>query len=198
MFCTLFWCRIRKYVHFEGIYLFPLHQHTATSNITIWRYSRHINSTDWTLNDGDLARLFGLKPIQLRWVINTCLTFAVWFITSIYHSGQYRVTVLIVLHLVKRFVWYIYAFTQYSYYRDFFCLGTASCLCERPRYGWVHYIDTTKITILRFMWDSSVFIQYSYYPDFFCSGPVLLLLNRHHHVWVRYIDTTKIKVWCMP
>ena len=34
---------------------------------------------------------------------------------------------LIVLHSVKRFVWYIFLFTQYSYCRDFFCLGPALC-----------------------------------------------------------------------
>ena len=52
MFCTLFWCRIRKNVHFEGLYIFPLHQHTATSNITILRHSRYITSTEQTLNGG--------------------------------------------------------------------------------------------------------------------------------------------------
>ena len=30
---------------------------------------------------------------------------------------------VIVLHVVKRFVWYCSVFTQYSYYRDFFCSG---------------------------------------------------------------------------
>ena len=90
--CTLFWCKIRKNVHFEGLYLFTLHQYTAMSNIKIWRYSHHIISTDQTLNDGALSCIFGLKPIKLRWVINICLTTGVLFIASIYYSGKYRVT----------------------------------------------------------------------------------------------------------
>ena len=61
--------------------------------------------------------------------------------------GKYRVTVFIVLNFVKRFVWYRSVFTQYSYYNDFFSLGTAL----DPRYhhcrGWLKYIDTTKITV---------------------------------------------------
>ena len=32
-------------VHFEGIYLFSLNQHTAMSNITIWLHSRYITFT---------------------------------------------------------------------------------------------------------------------------------------------------------
>ena len=37
---------------------------------------------------------------------------------------------VIVLHLVDRLVQYHSYFTQYSYYRDYFCLGTASHLCD--------------------------------------------------------------------
>ena len=77
----------------------------------------------------------------------------------------------IVLHLVKMFVWYLFVFTQYSYYREFFCLGPASRLHERDCHRWVRYTDTTKITVLMFVWYCLVFIQYSYYRDFFCSGP---------------------------
>ena len=55
MFCVLFWCRIRKNVHFEGIYLFPMHQNTATSNSTIRRHCRYITSTHKTLRDGALS-----------------------------------------------------------------------------------------------------------------------------------------------
>ena len=80
MFCTLFWCRIRKNDHFEGLYLFPLHQHTAMSNRIIRRHSRYITSTERTLNDGALSRLFGLKPIKSRLVINIYHTTVVWFI----------------------------------------------------------------------------------------------------------------------
>ena len=67
----------------EGLYLFTLHQQTATRNITIWRYSRHITSTERALNDGALSRLFLLKHIKLRCVINICITTAVLFITLI-------------------------------------------------------------------------------------------------------------------
>ena len=57
MYFALFWCIIRKNVHFEGIYLFPLHQHTATSNSTIRQQSRYITSTQQALKDGALARV---------------------------------------------------------------------------------------------------------------------------------------------
>ena len=90
-------------------------------------------------------------------------------------------------------MWYRSVFTLFIYYCDLFCSGTASCIRYLHRYGWVRYIDTTKITVLRFVWDSSV----SYYHDFFCSGPALRLRNRHRHVWVRYIDTTTTTVACM-
>ena len=103
-----------------------------------------------------------------------------------------------VLHFVKTFVWYRSVFTQYSYYRDFFCLGTALRLHDCHPHGWVHYIDTAIITVLRFVWYCSVFNQYSYYRDFFCSGTASHLRDCHIHSWVRYIDTTKITVWCMP
>ena len=52
--------------HFEALYPFSLHQHTATSNITIRQRSRHITCTGQTFNDGALSRLFGLKPFKLR------------------------------------------------------------------------------------------------------------------------------------
>ena len=42
-------------VHFEGLYLFPLHQHTVTYNSTIWRHSRYITSVDRKLNKGALS-----------------------------------------------------------------------------------------------------------------------------------------------
>ena len=94
-----------------------------------------------------MLRLFGLKPIKLRWVINICLTTAVWFIASILYQGKYRVTVFLVLIFVKRFVWYCLFFTQYSYYCDFFCSGPAPRLHDCHSHRWVRYIDTTKITV---------------------------------------------------
>ena len=105
-------------------------------------------------------------------------------------------TIFIVLHFVKRILWYRSVFAKFSYYCDIFCSEPASRLRERHRHGWVHYIDT-KNTVLRFVWDCLVFIQYIYYRELFCSGPASGLCNRHCHMWVCYIDTTKITVVCM-
>ena len=94
-------------------------------------------------------------------------------------------------------MWYLFVFTQYSCYRDFFFLGPASRLHECHCHGWVRYIDTTKITVLMFVWYCLVFTPYSYYRDFFCSGPELRFCNCHRPTWVRYIDNTKIMVACI-
>ena len=48
--------------------------------------------------------------------------------------------------MVLRFVWDCLVFTQYSYYRDLFCSGTALRLRNCHHHVWVRYIDTTKIT----------------------------------------------------
>ena len=99
---------------------------------------------------------------------------------------------LIVLHFVKRFMCDIFVLTQYSHYRDFFCLAPASRLCGFHHHRWVHYIDTTNIEVFRFVWDCSVFNRYSNYWDLFCSGPSFCFFDHHHHGWVCYIDTKKI------
>ena len=99
------------------------------------------------LDKDSVLLLFRLQPIKLRWVINICLTTLVWFIALIKHQGQYRMTVFIVLHFVKKFVWYRSVYTKYSYYRDLFYSGTALHLCDCHRHRWVCYIDTTKITV---------------------------------------------------
>ena len=83
MLVLYFGAEFGKNIHFECLYLFPLHQHTATSNITILQYSRHITFIELTLNAGALSNLLSLKPIKLRKVINICLTTAVLFIASI-------------------------------------------------------------------------------------------------------------------
>ena len=103
----------------------------------------------------------------------------------------------IVLHLVKRFVWYRSVFTKFSYYRDFFCLEPASCLHDHHCHGWMCYIDTTKITALMFVWYCLVFIQYIYYSDFFCLGPALCIPIFYCYVWVHYVDAAKTVVACM-
>ena len=106
-------------------------------------------------------------------------------------------TIFIVIHFVKSFLWYLSVFNQYSYYCDLFCLGGSLHPRERHCHGLVHYIDTKTITVLIFLSYCLVFIQYIYYRDFFCLGPASHLRNCYRHLWVRYIDTTKIKVACM-
>ena len=69
-------------------------------------------------------------------------------------------TVIIVLHFVKRFVWDCSVFNQYSYYRDFLCSGTESRLCDFHRHLWVHYINTKKITVWCM---SSILIHMNYF-----------------------------------
>ena len=44
-------------------------------------------------------------------------------------------------------MWDYLAFTHYSYYRDFFCLGQSLSPCNHHRHVWVCYINTTKITV---------------------------------------------------
>ena len=48
---------------------------------------------------------------------------------------------IIVLHLVKSFVWHWSVFNKYSYYCDLFRLGPASRLCHRHRHMLVRYFD---------------------------------------------------------
>ena len=50
-------------------------------------------------------------------------------------------------HFFKRFLWYIFVFTQYSYYRELFCSGPELRLRNHHSHRWVRYIDTTKITV---------------------------------------------------
>ena len=64
LFFTLFCCIVWKNVHFEGLYLFFLHQHTVTINSTIRKYFCHITSTEQTVNGGDLSCLFGLNLLS--------------------------------------------------------------------------------------------------------------------------------------
>ena len=106
-------------------------------------------------------------------------------------------TIFTVLHFVKRFVWDLLVFTQYSYFCDFFCLGPKLRLRYFHCHGWVRYILTTKITVFRFVWDCSVFTQSIHYCDFFCLGIRLCLCNHHCHGWVHYTYNTNIMVWCM-
>ena len=103
--------------------------------------------------DGDsVLRLFGLKAIMLRLVINICLTTVIWFIAPIKYDGEYTLTVFTFLHFVKMFVWENSVFTWYSYYCDLFCLGPASRLCDCHLHRWGSYIDNTKITITFNFW----------------------------------------------
>ena len=54
---------------------------------------------------------------------------------------------IIVLHFVKKIVWYWSVFTQYSYYHDLFCLGPELHLCHHHCHAQVRYFDTTKIMV---------------------------------------------------
>ena len=76
---------------------------------------------------------------------------------------------IIVLHFVKSFVWYRSDFTQYNYYRDFFCLGPASRICHHHRHVWVRYFDTTKIMVLCM---SSILIHMPYFS--------FIIIKSHH------------------
>ena len=51
---------------------------------------------------------------------------------------------IIVLHLVKSFVWYQSVLNQYSYYCYFFCLVPTLHLCHHHCHMWLRYFDTTK------------------------------------------------------
>ena len=71
------------------------------------------------------------------------------------------------------FLWDIFVFTNYIYYCDFFCLGTALRLCDRHRHGWVRYTDTTKNYGLVYVIAAIVYwytmILFFYY-DLFSNG----------------------------
>ena len=94
-------------------------------------------------------------------------------------------TVFIVLHFVKIIVWYHSVFTQYSYYRDFFCLGSTSRLRDRHHHGWVRYIDTTKITVWCM---SSILIHITYFFVY------TICISEHYRAIVSYSPTPSQKV----
>ena len=88
---------------------------------------------------------------------------------------------------------------QYSYYRDFFCLGPASRLRDRHRHVWVRYIDTTKITVWCM---SSILIHTTYFSVYTIWSSEL------YRAIVSYITTPgqqvsailwniTITVWCL-
>ena len=66
----------------------------------------------------------------------------------------------IVLHFVKRFLWYQSFLNQYIYYCDLFCLEPASRICHLHRHVWVRYFDTTKFIVCCM---SSILIHMSYF-----------------------------------
>ena len=109
----------------------------------------------------------------------------IWFIASIKYSGQNRLTVFIVLHFVKRFVWDCSAFTQYSSYCELFCLGPASRLRDRHRHGWVCYIDTKKITVWCM---SSILIHMTYFSVY------KKYISEHYRAIVSYSPTPSQQV----
>ena len=78
MFCALFQCRILKNVHFEGIYLFPLHQHTETINSTIRKHSCYITSSQKTLKDGAISLVVSVCWCKVnRYMPSKCTFFRI-------------------------------------------------------------------------------------------------------------------------
>ena len=94
------------------------------------------------------------------------------------------------------FVWNIFVFTQYIYYRDLFFRGqhrvfmnaivTGECAILIPQKL------QFKVCVRLFSFYS---IQLLSWLIFF--GARIASLYRHLHMWVRYNDTMKITVWCM-
>ena len=99
---------------------------------------------------GKTATIHGCRLIILHTLPTIPANVASWLSTytkvyslnwySCYCGLVYRIIIilitiqgdfLIVLHLVKRFVWYLSIFTKYSYYREFYCSWPASRLCDR-------------------------------------------------------------------
>ena len=80
---------------------------------------------------------------------------AVWFIASIKYSGKYRVTVFIVLHFVRSFVWDCSVLTQYSYYRDLYCSWPASRLRDRAI---VDYIPPPGQQVSAILWNITIHV----------------------------------------
>ena len=83
MFCALFRCIIWNSVHFVGIYIFYLHQHTVPSNITIQLHSLCVTPTQQTLKYGALSgvgrswwgrlQLWYKSPgLSYSWAIHYC------------------------------------------------------------------------------------------------------------------------------
>ena len=91
----------------------------------------------------------------------------------------------IVLHFVFKIVWDRSVFTQYSYYRDFFCSGPASRLHYQHRHGWVRYIDTTEITV----WCMSLILIHMTYFSVYT-----IFNSEHYRKIVSYIPTPSQRV----
>ena len=142
---------------------------------------------------------------QSSTVTKKCLRLSQTWTWHIYYYGywsHFEKRPGLVLRLLRKN--YLYKLTGLGWY--FFCLEPASRLCDRHRHRWVHYIDTTEITVLRFVCYRLVFIQYSYYFDLFFSGQSLCLckssLSRLSALYL-YYETygcvyviAKIVYWC--
>ena len=108
MFYILFWFKICKNIHFKGLYLFSLHQHTVKSNMTIRQHSCHITSIEQRFNNGYLSCLFSLNLLSYGELSIYVLLLRFGL------SNQYIILdntgwlFFIALHFVKRFVWYIF------------------------------------------------------------------------------------------
>ena len=89
--------------------------------------------------------------------------------------------------MLLRFVWDPSVFTQYSYYRDLFCLEPALRLRYCYCHGWVCYIDTTKIMV----WCMSLLI-FSIYLRWLCSF-IMIYFNLTNDAMVKWCNG-KIKI----
>ena len=89
-------------------------------------------------------RLFSFYSIQLSlWLLSVGASIvSLWTLLSRVSAQYWYYT-----NYGLRFVWDSSAFIQYSYYRDFFCLGSASRLRNHHQHVWVRYIDNNKITV---------------------------------------------------
>ena len=87
--------------------------------------------------------------------------------------------------LFDRFVWIFSVFTQYSYYRDLFCLGPSSRLCDRHSHMQVRYIDITNITV----WCMSlILIRMN------CFYFYTICISEHYNLIVGYSPTPFLQV----
>ena len=159
MFCTLFWCRIRKMLILEVYIYFPwINTHRrATAPLDNTPVMSTLQRKHWTTG---LYHVYSVLNLSSYGELSIYVLLLLFGLSHRYNIQKNTVWLFFTaLHFVKRLVWYIFVFTQYIYYRYFFCSWPLSRHHVRHRHGWVRYIDTTKITVLRFVWDCLVLLN---------------------------------------